>query len=71
MFKKGLYESLQVSLQRTMRNAHIILVGNSHRWSPWHIQENKFVGLFNATLATVQVIESREDNVKICLRDLS
>jgi hypothetical protein len=59
MFKKGLYGSLQVSLQRRIRNAHIILVGNSHRKRLWHIQKNKFVGLFNAALATVQTIESR------------
>jgi hypothetical protein len=71
MFKKGLYGSLQVSLQRTIRNAHIILVGNSHRKRLWHIQENKFVGLFNAALATVQTIESRENNVKIYLREFS
>jgi hypothetical protein len=34
-------------------------------------QENKFVALFNAALATVQVIGCRENNVKIYLRELS
>jgi hypothetical protein len=60
---------LQVSIQRTIRNAHIIFVGNSQRRRLWHIEANKLVGLFNAALASVQVIESRENNVKIYLRD--